>query len=256
MAATNKSAPPYGQIVFDCDSTLSSIEGIEELAGPEARSIAALTERAMEGEIALEAVYGARLELIRPTRAALETVGQRYIETALPHAHELVAALASLGKRVHILSGGLAVAVRLFADDLGLEPERVHAVETMHAEDGAFLDFDRESPLARSGGKPELIAALLAEAGGEDPDRPELQRLALVGDGATDLEAAALCARFVAFGGVQRRAAVFAGADATCALPDLAALLPLLCDLHEIDILRRDVAFHSLIASATLHGGI
>jgi len=57
-------APPYGTIAFDCDSTLSTIEGIDELAaligvGVDGAEIAALTERAMAGEIALEEVYGA-----------------------------------------------------------------------------------------------------------------------------------------------------------------------------------------------------
>ena len=41
-------APPYGTIVFDCDSTLSSIEGIDELASAEPEAVAELTRLAME----------------------------------------------------------------------------------------------------------------------------------------------------------------------------------------------------------------
>ena len=44
----------------------------------------------------------------------------------------------------------------------------------------------------------------------------------LVGDGATDLEARDVCARFVAFAGVELRADVVAGADRSVLEPDLA----------------------------------
>ena len=69
--------PPYGTVVFDCDSTLSTIEGIDELCdivGVEAADVAELTTRAMAGELPLEEVYARRLELLRPDAAALETL--------------------------------------------------------------------------------------------------------------------------------------------------------------------------------------
>jgi phosphoserine phosphatase len=56
---------PCNLVIFDCDSTLSTIEGIDELArlsdseNEVAVRIAALTKRAMEGDIPLEAVYSA-----------------------------------------------------------------------------------------------------------------------------------------------------------------------------------------------------
>jgi len=112
--------PPYRTLVFDCDSTLSAIEGIDELARENVRAIAELTDRAMRGELALEDVYERRLEIVRPTRAALDAVGRLYVERVLPNARELVAAAHALGKRVCIVSGGLEPAVRALADDLGL----------------------------------------------------------------------------------------------------------------------------------------
>jgi phosphoserine phosphatase len=258
VSATPKSSPPYSHILFDCDSTLSSIEGIEDLAGEHAEQISALTDRAMNGEVPLEDVYGARLDLIRPDLEQLDAVGERYIETALPHAHELIAALHSLGKEVHIISGGLLHPVAMLAEDLGVDAARVHAVCTKHTDEGSYIDFDRTSPLARAGGKPEWIAELFPELAQRSCDdaSPASTRLALIGDGATDLEAAPLCERFIAFGGVHKREAVFAGADECCDKADFAGLLALLVSGHEVDILRRDVAFHSLIAQATLYGGI
>jgi len=208
-------------VVFDCDSTLASIEGIEDLAASRQEEVRALTDRAMDGEIALEEVYGARLELIRPGREAVARIGARYVETALPHARELVAALHALGKRVAIVSGGLLPPVRALAKHLGVPASEVDAVGVFFDAQGAYAGFDVDSPLTRAGGKLDVLRAIAAG----DEARPPV---ALVGDGATDLEAAPVCARFVAFGGVERREAVFAGADVTCDVPDLAALLPLL----------------------------
>ena len=66
-------------ICFDCDSTLSSIEGIDELArlrGPEAfASVEALTNDAMNGLIRMEDVFGRRMEIVRP--GAAEVAAER-----------------------------------------------------------------------------------------------------------------------------------------------------------------------------------
>ena len=60
-------------IAFDCDSTLSAIEGIDELGrnrGPAVFiQIEAMTHDAMNGRLPVEAVFGRRLELIQPSRA-------------------------------------------------------------------------------------------------------------------------------------------------------------------------------------------
>jgi len=59
-------------ICFDCDSTLSTIEGIDELArvrGSDVfKQVEAMTHQAMDGKIPVEEVFGKRLEIIKPTR--------------------------------------------------------------------------------------------------------------------------------------------------------------------------------------------
>lgn len=237
MIAARKQGPPYGTVVFDCDSTLSAIEGIEALAGDRSDEIRALTDRAMAGELPLEAVYARRLETIRPDRAQVTEVGRLYVRHLLPNAAPLVAALRHLRKRVVIVSGGLAEPVRALASAIGVPPGEVHAVEVRHDARGAYAGFDEGSPLARAGGKRDVLARLPAP-------------LAFVGDGATDLEAADLCARFVAFGGVARREPVFAGADATCDAADFAALAPLLLDDDELERLAGHPDHAPLVAAA------
>src|SRR5690606_7057301 len=69
---------PFRSVWFDCDSTLTAVEGIDELGalrGPEVRArVARATERAMAGELPLAAVYGERLREIAPTRAECEAL--------------------------------------------------------------------------------------------------------------------------------------------------------------------------------------
>ena len=66
--------PPFDTVVFDCDSTLSAVEGIDELAGDHSAEVSELTRRAMDGEVPLDQVYGRRLEMIHPKLADLERV--------------------------------------------------------------------------------------------------------------------------------------------------------------------------------------
>ena len=217
--------PPYRTVVFDCDSTLSAMEGIESLAGPEhAAEIAELTNAAMDGTVALEEVFGRRLALLRPTRDDVARVGRRYVELLLPNTRELVRALRFLGKRVVIVSGGLLPAVRRVAQTLGVE--EVHAVDLSFDAGGAYAGFDQGSPLTRSGGKIDVLRAIGARLGAAP--------LALVGDGVTDLEAAPFVQRFVAFGGVVERASVFRAARVHARSADYRELAPLLLSVEEL----------------------
>ena len=68
----------YDLVFFDCDSTLSAIEGIDELArlkGKEGR-VGLLTNKAMDGELDLADVYGKRLKAIKPTLAPTQGGGR------------------------------------------------------------------------------------------------------------------------------------------------------------------------------------
>src|SRR5512141_938779 len=107
-------AVSFRLIFFDCDSTLTTIEGIDELARLSGQydHIADLTRRAMDGEIKLEEVFAARLELLRPTRADLHHIAVAYREAIVPDAKETIAALRFAGCRVYIVSGGLLPAVQ------------------------------------------------------------------------------------------------------------------------------------------------
>ncbi len=207
-------------ILFDCDSTLSAIEGVDELArvrGPEAFArVEALTNDAMDGKVAVEAVFGERLRIIRPRSADVAAVGQRYLDTIEPTAVATLAALRAAGWDVVILSGGFRQAIRPLADHLGVA--RVEAVDLFFDAAGDYVGFDEAYPTTRSGGKPEVVRALKAEL------RPE--RVVMVGDGVSDLETKPEVDLFVGFGRYVAREKVRAGAARfVMSLDELPALL-------------------------------
>ncbi|MEM6282409.1 MAG: HAD-IB family phosphatase [Chloroflexota bacterium] len=221
-------------IFFDCDSTLSTIEGIDELAKLAGKEdeIAELTNKAMDGELDLKDVYGERLKAIQPTKAQLKRVEERYWETTVPDAGAVIDALLYLGKRVFVISGGLAEPVRGFARRLGVPPERVRAVELEFNElsgewwryhDPAqlsgqkFMDY-YEGPLTVSSGKPKVVEELADGLFG---------RRLFVGDGASDLATQENVDLFVGFGGVVARENVRIAAAAWLSAKTLAPILPL-----------------------------
>lgn len=194
---------PWGLVFFDVDSTLVTIEGIDHLAGDNPE-IVRLTEEAMNGAVELEKVYGRRLEIIRPSRSAVEELAGEYLRSLVPGAADVVAELRRRGVDVHLVTAGVEPAILPLAEHLGIRRGAVHAVPLTFSAGGEYLDYDRQSPLARSGGKRTLIRDIRIRSKG---------RAAMVGDGVSDLEAKPAVDLFIGFGGVVVREAVLEGAD-------------------------------------------
>ncbi|CAN5263938.1 hypothetical protein BH23VER1_BH23VER1_06020 [soil metagenome] len=213
---------PTKLLFLDCDSTLSSIEGVDELASFRSADVLAqveaLTSAAMEGEIPIGEVFARRLELIRPTRAECAAIGQRYIDTVEPDAARVVAAAQRSGWRPIILSGGFVPAILPLAAHLGIAT--LEAVPLHFAPDGTYTGFGHDFPTTRNGGKSEVIESYRA--------RSEPARIAMVGDGVSDLETRPVVDLFVGFGRYAEREVVRNGAHAyITALSDLPPLLDL-----------------------------
>jgi phosphoserine phosphatase len=205
-------------VVFDCDSTLCAMEGIEALARRRGTSVRELTESVMRGELPMDAVYGRRLELVRPTAADVEALKQTYIDELVPDARETVQALQAEGIQVRIMSAGVRVAVEAVGVELGVLPRHVAAVDVHFDEQGEYAGFDGTSPLTRAYGKRDILQLWRREAPGP---------LMMVGDGATDLEAAEAADVFVAYAGVVERRPVVSLADVVVRSASLAPILPL-----------------------------
>ena len=88
-------------------------------------------------------------------------------------------------------------------------------------DEGRYAGFESDSPLARGGGKAEVIKGL---------NRPEWTTF-MIGDGMTDLEAADAGAVTIGFGGVVVRPSVQEKADHFVAGPSLEPVIEMISRL-------------------------
>ena len=159
---------------------------------------------------------------------------ERYWETVVEDAPEVIAALHFLGKQVFIISGGLIDAVKGFGRRLGVEPQRIRAVELEYNElSGRWWDYHEpqaqqaktyldysDGPLTISSGKSKIISQLAGDQPG---------KRIMIGDGASDLATKRQVDLFVGYGGVVARPAVEAESDVFLRAVSLAAILPPVC---------------------------
>lgn len=200
----------YATVLLDVDSTLSGIEGIDWLAGLRGSAVeeqvSSLTAEAMAGRRLIDGVYGARLELVRPSMAELALLADAYWENVAEGAEGAISRIIQAGVRVEAITSGLHDAVAPFLARLGLPETSVHAVRVRFDGDGNYLAFDAAAPLAVHGGK-RIVAESMALEG------PVLA----VGDGITDAEIRPVADAFAAFTGYVRRESVVALADSVVA---------------------------------------
>jgi phosphoserine phosphatase len=201
-------------LIADMDSTMIGQECIDELAGYVGLKahVAAITERAMRGEIAFEPALRERVALLKGLPVAtVEEVIARHI-TPTPGGRTLVATMRQNGATTCLVSGGFTLFTGHIAAMLGFDE---HRGNTLVVENERLAGRVAEPVLGREAKRATLIE--LRERSGLSPH----ETLA-VGDGANDLamiEAAGL--------GVAYRAkpTVAAAAHARIDHGDLTALL-------------------------------
>lgn len=223
---------PRGKLMFiDCDSTLSTIEGIDELARAKGDKVFAqvveLTNAAMNGEVAIGEVFARRMRMIRPDRALCDAIGALYVDTIVPGSMEMIREIKSAGWLPVILSGGFAPLIKPLAEHLGIA--HVEAVPLYFNEDGSYKGYGEDYPTTRNLGKNEVIRewrqAMLPE------------RIVMMGDGVSDLETKPDVDVFIGFGGVVSRPKVVSGCDVWLAdMNDRSVLMRILSDMDRGDV--------------------
>ena len=196
----------FKSVVLDVDSTLSGVEGIDWLASLRGAEVeawsAALTVRAMEGVIPIEAVYGERMRVVKPTLSEIQKLGAVYLDRVASRARETLAELRARDVELVMVSGGLREAILPLAKELGVREERVHAVSVFFDRDGEYIGFDERSLLTRQNGKRSAVKEMALTG-------PVLA----VGDGMTDCEIRPVVDGFAAFTGFMKRDPVVERAD-------------------------------------------
>jgi phosphoserine phosphatase len=196
-----------GKLLFlDCDSTLSAIEGIDELARLSDPAIfdevVNLTNAAMNGDVPLNQVFKKRMEIIRPSLEMVRIVSQCYLDHIVSGAEKLIQHAREQGWTAIILSGGFEPIIRPFAAQLGIE--HVEAVPLYFDASGNYAGYGEDYPTTRNLGKNEIIQQW------KHATLPE--KVIMIGDGTSDLETQPDVDLMIGFGGVVSRDKVKQGA--------------------------------------------
>lgn len=203
-------------VVMDVDSTFIQQEVIELIAahaGCQAQ-VAAVTERAMRGELDFAESLRARVALLEGLAVSvLDEVRDEIVLT--PGARTLVRTLKRLGDTVALVSGGFLEIVGPVAAELDIDHVLANRLEVA---DGR-LTGRVDGPIVDRAGKAAALRRFAAEAG------LPLSRTVAIGDGANDLDMLAAAGLGIAF---NAKPLVRERADASVNVPYLDAVLFLL----------------------------
>jgi phosphoserine phosphatase len=201
-------------LIADMDSTMIQQECIDELAdyvGLRAH-IAAITERAMRGEIAFEPALRERVALLKglPVAVIDEVIRERIV--LMPGGRALIATMRKNGARTCLVSGGFVDFVDRVAAMIGFDAAHGNRLER----DGDVLSGMVTEPILGREAKLETLIALRKQfqLGHDDT--------IAVGDGANDLAMLGEAGIGVAY---HAKPAVAAAAAARIDHGDLTALL-------------------------------
>ena len=198
----------------DMDSTMIGQECIDELAdfvGVKAH-VAAITERAMRGEIEFEPALRERVALLKdlPVSAVDEVLAKRI--TLTPGGPELVATMRAHGAYTCLVSGGFTLFTSAVAAKIGFQENRANELVVR---DGKFTGEVKEPILGRAAKLATLVDLM------ESFDLDDIDSV-VVGDGANDLAMIQAAGLGVAY---HAKPAVAAAAAARIDHGDLTALL-------------------------------
>jgi phosphoserine phosphatase len=166
-------------LIADMDSTIIGQECIDELAAEVGLKdkVAAITARAMNGEIAFEPALRERVALLKglPVSVIDEVIAKRI--TLTPGGRELIATMKSKGYYTALVSGGFTVFTSRIAATLGFDENRANIL----LEEGALLSGFVAEPILGKQAKVDALSEISARLG------ISTEEAMAVGDGANDL---------------------------------------------------------------------
>jgi phosphoserine phosphatase len=201
-------------LVADMDSTIINVECLDELADMAGLKpqIAAITERAMRGELEFEAALKERVGMLKGL--GLEALERTYAERVRLNggAKSLLATMRANGAHTMLVSGGFGFFTRRVAEAAGFHVERGNTL----IDDGAALTGDVAMPIL---GREAKLTALEE---GVAANGIGFEDALAVGDGANDLAMIQRAGLGVAY---HAKPVVAAAAGAAIQHNDLTALL-------------------------------
>ena len=166
-------------LIADMDSTMIGQECIDELAAEVGlkEKVAAITARAMNGEIAFEPALIERVALLKglPTTVIAEVIAKRI--TLTPGGRELIATMKAKGHYTALVSGGFTVFTGPIAEKLGFDENRANEL----LEENGALTGEVGRPILGKQAKVDALIDITERLGIATVD------VIAVGDGANDL---------------------------------------------------------------------
>jgi phosphoserine phosphatase len=185
-------------VLFDLDSTLVSVEGIDLIAewkgvGAE---VAAITEKTMNGEADFEEAFTGKINTVSPSLSDLKRLGEVYKQSYTPGAQKLIYQFIEDGHEVGIVTGGFHEAALIVAEDLEIEADMVFANKLQFDSKGNYIKL-MPTELTTNTGKLEVCKRI-------NKDSSE-KSIVFIGDSFSDLEVLPAVDLFIGFGGVAVR---------------------------------------------------
>jgi phosphoserine phosphatase len=195
-------------VCFDLDSTVITVEGIDELAkfAGKGTEVAQMTSAAMGGKLNFREALTQRLRIIQPSESMLSEFNHTHTFQTTPGVRDLINSLRNQGTDVFLVSGGFTQMIHPVAESLGLPYHNVYANTILFDTVGYYAGFDTNAPTSYDGGKAETVRQLRLAADNKGP-------WIVIGDGITDLQACPPADICIGYGGVVTREAVKIGAD-------------------------------------------
>lgn len=201
-------------LVADMDSTMINEECIDELAAAIGikDQVAAITDRAMRGELDFGEALDTRVALLKGLeRKVIEEIRRENI-TLAPGGRALIQTMKAYGAYTSLVSGGFTFFADFFGKRIGFDEAIANVLEF----DGDRLTGTVQKPIVDKSTKRERLLALAAERGLSAGDT------VAVGDGANDLDMIRVAGLGIA---LHAKPAVAAEAQVRIDHGDLTALL-------------------------------
>lgn len=174
--------------IFDFDSTIVSVESLDELARiafagrPDAAEqftkLSNITNLGMTGAIDFRESLTQRLQLFAPTKEEIKTLVDLLMQSITPSFVRQSQWLRKNSHRIYIVSGGFEECIKPVAKQLGIPESHVFANRFVYDNHGNATGFEPSHPTSQPQGKVTQIKTMRLPG-----------KTVMVGDGFTDYEA-------------------------------------------------------------------
>ena len=194
-------------VLFDLDSTISKIEGLDYLATLKGlgNEIKLITEKTMSGEMSFQETFPKKINLLSPSIKEQEKLGFIYLKNLSLGFELLLNKLFKNNIKVGILSANFEIPIKILADKLNINHDLCFCNKTEFFENGDFKYFDDSQLLAQENGKGVVISSLKSKFPREN--------VVFIGDSVGDMFAGKNADMFIGYGGAVKREQVYKNSE-------------------------------------------